>query len=157
MKTNSSEEQVLRPKMIKFIFYQVICLAFLAMGILMIRDGEVMGWFATIFFGLGFLVLLINFIPGASYLKLNKEGFEVCSMFRKHQYKWSEIQSFGVGVISNNKMVMFDFTEEYGKQTNARKVSSFLAGAEGALHDTFGLKAEELAALMNEYKRKSLL
>jgi len=47
---------------------------------------------------------------------------------------------------------MFNFSEEYKKAKKARKISSALSGAEGALHDTFGLKAEELADLMNEYK-----
>jgi len=50
---------------------------------------------------------------------------------------------------------MFNFSEEYKKAKKARKISSAISGAEGGLHDTFGLKAEELAKLMNEYKYAS--
>jgi len=152
MKKYSLEEKKLYPKKWKSILFLLLTLVFVVGGIWMILDGEKMGWFVAIFFGLGGLVFLINLLPQASYLKLNEEGFETCSMFRKHKYNWSDVGGFGVGSISGNKMVMFNFSQEYKKAKNARKLSSALAGAEGALHDTFGLKAEELAGLMNEYK-----
>jgi len=152
MKEYSLEEKTLYPKRWKSILFLLLTLGFTIGGVWMALDGEKMGWFISIFFGLGMLVFLINLSPQASYLKLNKEGFEVCSLFRKHKYHWNEVRDFGVGSISGNKMVMFNFSEEYKKAKKVRKISSTIAGAEGGLHDTFGLKAEELADLMNEYK-----
>jgi len=121
----------------------------------MILEGEGMGWIVTGFFGFGSLIFIVNMLPQASYLKLDGVGFETSSLFRKHKYNWDDISHFGVGKISNNTMVMFNFSSSYQKARNARKIASMISGAEGALHDNFGMKAEELAQLMNEYKRAS--
>lgn len=145
-------EQKLHPKKTKSILFLLLTLVFFVIGIMMIIDGEQKGWFVSITFGIGTLIFIVNLLPQASYLLLDKEGFEMCSMFRKHRYKWNEVAYFTVGSISNNKMVMFDFVPGYTKAKKGRKIASVISGAEAALHDTFGLKAEELAALMNAYK-----
>jgi len=152
MKEFELMKKTLYPNKLKSILFLILTLVFVIIGIYMLTDGEKMGWLVTVFFGLGMIVFIVNLFPQASYLKLDKEGFETCSLFKKHRYSWSEIGHFGVGKISNNKMVMFNFSKEYQRARKIRKVSSIISGAEGALHDNFGLKAEELAELMNAYK-----
>jgi hypothetical protein len=49
-------------------------------------------------------------------------------------------------------MVAFDFSEKYNKEKTGRKTSKSMVGMEASFHDTFGLKAEELAALMTDFK-----
>lgn len=145
----------LYPGKIKSLLLFVVNLLFVAMGIFLINKGERFGWAICIFFGLGTIVSIINLLPQASYLKLDEEGFETCSMFRKNKYNWKDVVGFGVGRISTNKMVVFNFSKEFKGSRKIRKVSSSMTGFEGALHDTFGWKAEELAELMNTYKRES--
>jgi len=146
-------EKTLYPSKLKGILLLLMIALFVAVGIWMINSGESKGWFVAIGFGLGFLILAVNLLPQASYLKLDKEGFEFSSLFRKHKYYWTEVNHFSAGSIANNKMVMFDFSEAYNKAKKSRKVATALSGSEAALHDTFGMKAQDLADLMNEYKQ----
>lgn len=118
----------------------------------MLIDGEKMGWLVAVFYGLAALVLIVNMIPQASYLKLDREGFEFCSLFRKQRYNWNDVNQFWVDKISSNKMVMFDYSKKHQRAKTAREVSSMITDAEAALHDNFGMKAEDLAELMNRYK-----
>lgn len=152
MKEFSFCKRKLHPKKTSSVLSLLVTLLFLVIGVLMILDNEGEGWFVAIVFGFGFLISVVNLLPKASYLLLDEEGFETCSLFRKHKYHWNDVSHFVVGSISHNKMVMFNFSKEYAKGKRSRKMASFISGAEGALHDTFGLKAEELAKLMNRYR-----
>jgi hypothetical protein len=121
---------------------------------------RIMGVVCIIFFGIGVVLGAIQIIvPWCSYLELDDKGFPICSMFRKHFYRWDEISDFGVANIRQNgiavnKMVTFNFSEKFDRLKVVRKVSKSMCGAEGGLQDTFGLKAEELAKLMTEFKSR---
>jgi hypothetical protein len=146
------EERVLRPGRLHWLGIAAIGVCFTAIGFQGIRDGEFMGWFCAGFFGLVTAVAVLQFIPGASYLYLGPDGFAMCSFRRIHTYRWSDVEYFTVGVISSNKMVMFNFSPSYVQHGKMRTVSRALAGHECALPDTYGMKAEELAALLNAYR-----
>jgi hypothetical protein len=149
----------LTPSKKKGILFLMVCLIFVVIGVWMTQSknatDRLMGWIGVILFGAGLLIIEIQiFVPSCSYLELNDKGFTMCSLFRKHFFGWDEISDFGTGVIGHNKMVFFNFSEKYDKSKKLRNANKFICGAEGALHDTFGLKAEELAMLMTEFKNR---
>ncbi len=109
-------------------------------------------WVTIIFFGLCIVVFIIQLLPNSSYLKLTNEGFEVRSLYRSHFTKWTEVSGFGIYYVSFNTMVAFDYTEEHKK---GKKISKILSSYQGALPQTYGMKAIKLAALMNEWKYRS--
>ena len=146
------EYLILVPSKKKVFLVLIGCLVFVGIGLWLLSLGEGPAWICIILFGIGVLFMSLQIIPGCSYLELEKEGFTMCSLFRKHHYTWDEIACFGVTEIGHNKMVGFDFSEKYDRLKKTRKVSQVLAGFEGGLHDTFGLKAEELADLMTAFK-----
>jgi hypothetical protein len=134
----------------------LICLGFAILGWWLVRDGDEMGWLSVIFFGLGSIVMGIQMVPGASWLDLDDAGFTFCSLFRTHRCMWTDIQEFGIITIKRKKMVAFNFPPGFDKSRIGRKVSHTLVGYEGALPDTYGLKAKELAELMMRYKQNKL-
>ena len=73
-------------------------------------------------------------------------------MYKKDSYSWEDIESFTTGTANFKTMVTFNFSEGFQKYKTMRKISAGIGGAEGALPDTYGLKAKDLAYLMNEYK-----
>ena len=75
--------------------------------------------------------MALQIIPGCSYLELEKEGFTMCSLFRKHRYAWDEIACFGVTEIGHNKMVGFDFSEKYDRLKKQEKYHRFLQVLKG--------------------------
>jgi hypothetical protein len=143
---------VLRPKRSQFLVLATICLAFVLIGAWGIARGEQAGWFCCGFFGLGIPVALISMLPNASSLELNSEGFTVRSLFRSGTTRWEDVSDFGVGRIGPNAMVMFNFVDTYRRAGPIRWVNAALTGYEAALPDSYGLRADELADVMNGYR-----
>jgi hypothetical protein len=152
------KSMLLRPSPWKWIGIGLICLVFVVIGFFMARGNEPFwGWANMIFFGLGLLVSIAARLPNASYLKLDSEGFTMCSLYRKHTFRWRDVRDFTVGYVSVNKMVLFDFEPSYKQSAILRSINVDLSGAEAGLPDNYGMKYEELAELMNRYKAASKL
>jgi hypothetical protein len=146
---------VLRASKRKALQFLAISLGFTAMGVLMIRDGAgLKGWFFASFFGLAVVVFLASLWPGASYLKLTPTGVECCSLFRRWFYPWETVSDFGVGHISGYKMVVF--SRHCHSYVRLPAFNRWLWGVTDALPDTYGLKHEELAELLNKWRRRAL-
>lgn len=134
----------------------VISLVFCVIGVWMISKDDWRGWLGLSFFGLCALVsaLMVTF-PQVSSLRLTIDGFYMGSLIRTQFTRWRDVTGFGVASISMNKMVVFNYSASYSGQRFGRKVAADLAGWEGALPDTYGMSADELANLMNSWKRRS--
>lgn len=150
-----NQHKVFRPKQWSNLILLLVCSAFVALGIMALKDKPFLGWLVITFFGLGVIVSLIQFYPNASYIKLNEEGFEVKSLFRAHFTKWSEVKDFRQGYISGNKMIFYNYTDEHKKWNSGKKVSKFLSGNEGAFQSTYNISTDKLMALMVDYKKRS--
>lgn len=144
----------LQPRRLKTIGLLAICIAFVVVGFLMSGKEPVMGYLCVGLFGLGIPVFLAQLLPGRSYLELTKNGFTVASPFRRTTIKWQDVAGFAVATISRNQMVGWRFSKAYAGQATSRKLSGALTGVEGVLPDTYGMKAEELAGLMNGIKNQ---
>ena len=99
---------LLRPKPTKWLVVALGSLAFVLIGIWMVRSRDTFGWLAIVFFGLCLAVSLICLLPKASYLRLTPDGFIVGSLFRAHTIRWEDVTGFGVDRVFINKMVMFN-------------------------------------------------
>jgi hypothetical protein len=51
-------------------------------------------------------------------------------------------------------MVGLRFNERYKGNAVGRKLATYLSGTDGALPDTYGQKAEELASLLNRVRAR---
>jgi len=129
-----------------------VFLGFVVLGVMIARDGDIIGWIGADFFALGIPVTIVGLLPRSSYLKLTGEGFEVCTMFKIKYHRWDDVDEILVGTISHNKMILINYSESYDKYRSDRKFSYNHTGAEDALPDTYGQKAEVLAGLMARYK-----
>ncbi len=149
---------VLRPSKTKTILLILVCVVFAAGAKFMIADGEVAkGWSVVIFFGLGAGVFIIQLLPGASYLEITPAGFVICSLFRKRPLiPWRDVGPFTVAKLPpyGKKMVMFTSPGDAAKALG--KLNRALLGASGGLPDTYGMKAEKLAELMNARRASAI-
>ena len=144
----------LRPSVAKSVFLLLVCLLLVAGGIWMVQTGEHRGYLVAGFFALGIPVAIINFIPGASYLLIEHDGLTVCSLFRKGQILWKDVDEFFVVKLKQtgltvHTMVGLNFSPSYDRTRTARAIVKALAECEGSLPDTYGQKAEELADYLN--------
>jgi len=146
---------LLRPKPGKWLVVALGSLAFVLIGIWMVRSHEMLGWLGIVFFGLCLFVSLICMLPKASYLHLTADGFTVCSLFRASTTRWEDVTGFGVGRVFTNKMVMFNYVKSYQRSPKLRSFNTELTGFEAAIPDSYGLRHEDLADLLNRYKASS--
>ncbi len=148
------EKKIYRPKNPKIILLGLISLILMVGGTFIIQDEALKGWLITSFFGLCLLVFIVQLIPGSTELKLTEEGFEMTSLFRKSITKWTDVKSFKVGYLGQNKTIKFDYVDRYIKHTIGKSIAKQLSGNHGALPTTYGLKATELLKIMNRWKNK---
>ena len=137
----------LRSSRRKSVLGLVVCVLFVAAGVSM--DHSLSIYLSSAFFGLGAIVFAIQLLPNSSYLRLTREGFTMCSLFRCHTIQWRHVSRFGVGHIYLKKVVGWDPAHEISKPG---KVTKALSGFVSALPDTYGLRAEELADLMDRLR-----
>ena len=131
----------------------IVALAFVSAGLWLRPDHALSGYAAIAFFGLCAVVFAINLLPRSSYLQITSEGFEMCSMFRSRFIAWKDVGRFGVTRIGTRKMVGWDPLQPVSKLGKANQT---LCGYAFALPDTYGLKAEELAELLNSVRDRHI-
>ncbi|MCI0352484.1 MAG: hypothetical protein L0Z53_23955 [Acidobacteriales bacterium] len=149
-----TEPITLRPSLRKNLGLLVLCSLFVAGGIWMGKSGEWPGYLIAGFFGLGIPVAILNSLPGASYLIIERDGLTMCNLFRKNRTLWEDVDEFFVVKMKQNgltthTMVGFNYSPSYDRTRTARKVAKFLSQCEGALPDTYGQKPQEFADYLN--------
>jgi hypothetical protein len=120
------------------------------------------------FFGLAVIVALFQLLTRRSYLALTRDGFQMVGIRKSRLIPWSEVDTFTAYTPPTfvftwlprkinemgPKMVLFDYRPEVKSFRRMRAVNQTLTGHDAGLADTYGLKAEELAALMNEWRSR---
>jgi hypothetical protein len=76
----------------------------------------------------------------------------VRNLYRSYFTRWSEVKRFTVRTSGKTKIVQFNYLSGHKKQSKGKFIARLLSGSEGGLPDTYGMKAEQLARLMNEWK-----
>lgn len=125
--------------------------AFVVAGFFVLPTHPVLAEQAIVFFGLGVLVAVIQLLPNSSYLEVDERGFTTCTMFRKGFVSWDDVAEFVPYTVNARarKRVGFRYAASYQAHAASRKFLRALAGVDGALPDTYGRSAEDLAALLN--------
>ena len=150
---------ILYPSKQKNFLMLLVCLAFVLLTLFVNKPSKLFYWIGLIFFGLGVIIFSIQLVfPKTSYLKITEKGIEIRNIFKPSFMSWEIIQDFEVGSIPirfrKKKMIMINFDKTYNKQNFGRELARSMAGFEGALPESYGMKHEELVNLLNSYKNK---
>jgi hypothetical protein len=123
------------------------------------HDGltTVVGWVSVIFFGLSGIVAVAQlFMSG--YLMLTPEGFTVRGLGRQYRTAWSDVAGFSAirptSMYPVSKMIVYNFAPGYSRMPGIRRLGRQISGYEAGLPDTYGMKPDDLAALMNEWRAR---
>ncbi len=146
--------RTLRPSRTRTALMLLGSVAFVAIGVLMVRDHEPLGYLVGGSFALGVPIFALQFHPRAAYLQLTGQGFTFCSLFRAHTVEWKTVAEFGVIGIGAHRMVGWNFVPGHPRTGHARAISRALSSYEAALPDTYGLRPVELADLMNTLRQR---
>lgn len=124
---------------------------FAIIGVLMTSNGDIVGLLCGIFFGLCAVIGAISLMR-AGALELDKDGFAYTPLLGgSRKFRWIEVKDFGVYRVRRAKFVAFN--EENPWHYRLAGVNTALTGRNAALPDTYGLPAEELARLMNSWRK----
>jgi len=121
------------------------------------------GYVTIVFFGLGVVAALIQFVPGSSFLRVNPDGITVRAVWRTKFYRWSDIEKFGVAEMDlsysrgpqRKRMVGFNFSSSapsVAKAQATRRMNRAMCGFEGVLPDNYGWDYAELAEHLNQLR-----
>ncbi len=155
---SDSDPLVLRPGRRKWVLILIACLAFVGCGALIffVAPGGRGGGVVTMaFFGLGAAVSIFQ-LASNSHLKLSRTGFTVAALRRLSTTRWSEVSSFyavDAGPTALNRMVAVNLVREERLDGVPGAVKAAF-GYNRLLPDTYGMKAEKLAALMNDWRSR---
>ena len=153
----SPGELLLRPRARDQVLLLLVCAGFVALTFLpnIRQDEATMKWGARCFFGLGASIFVLQLVPGISHLRLTPEGFEIRNLGRGDFIRWGDVDAFFPTRTGWSRAAGFRFVPEYEGARAGRAFASWLSGgAEGVLPDTYGRKAEDLVALMEEWRRR---
>lgn len=145
---------ILRPKKSSAIWLLLGCSLFVGIGLWIAIQKDWIGYFCAGFFAMGILLAIVQLLPGSTYLEITEDGLSFANMFRVTKIVWSDIDQFFVVTLKPNgmavhKLVGFNFVPSYDRSKIGRRISTVVAGCEGALPNTYGKTAEELAECLN--------
>lgn len=155
----ASSSRVFRPSRTRWAVILSIAIVFTLAGAVLFPREEVLRWFIVLFFGLMVFISALQFVPGANYLELRRDGFTFSSLFRKKSFFWSDVEQFGTYRMANSgsEYVGFNLSQNYRKNlTFGEKISITMVGWEAGLPDTYGMKAQKLAELMEEWRARNI-
>ncbi len=131
-----------------------LALAIAALLLAVFRTGSPLSNGLIGFFGIAALVLFVLCLPQASYLRLTDAGLEFSNRFRKDFVRWSEIAAFRVTDLGGYSIVGWEYVAGHSRSRTRQPVASAITGMDGALPETYGNGAAELASLMNGLRDK---
>jgi hypothetical protein len=149
-------ERTLRPRPTKALILTAVFALPGAIDVLILGPYHLGTQLNTLFWGIPCLICASQLWPSAAYLKLERGGFQVREFFRQWSCAWPDVVTFqSVRTFGASEMVVFKLTPGLGSRVAAPVASRWLNGWDGRLPDTYGLTAQSLASLLNEYRLKS--
>lgn len=100
-------------------------------------------------------IAIVQRIPGCPYLHVDQSGFTISNLFRRNTVPWSAVDQFFVVTIRHTgiwvrQIVGFNFVPSCHQLKKFRQFAKIIGKCEGAIPDTYGKKANELAQFLNE-------
>ena len=105
-------------------------------------------------FGVGTIASGKALLPGASELRLDKDGFAWTVSFRTHRVGWKQAKDFGVWKSRHTKLVTYNGENPASPVMAA--LNTAIADRNASLPDTYGFAAEDLAQLMSQWRALAL-
>jgi hypothetical protein len=143
------------PSRVRWFGILLVSMVLAAGGIHMIADRSYFGWLVAGFFGLCTIVAAAMLLPGAGALKLDRDGFEVTSLYRRHRTRWPDATGFEAVAVPfrAQRMVVYDDVSLAGR--SLAKLSVAIAGHNAGLPDTYGLAVDDLVALLKAWRARA--
>jgi hypothetical protein len=123
-----------------------------ASGITMVVGGAWAGWFLVIVFGPSAVVLAMSLRPEANELVIDRSGFSTRSTFRRTEVPWADVERIGaIDGIRERRVAIRLVPTVAARDPESAALAQAMDGYHRTLPLSYGLDADELAALMRTY------
>jgi hypothetical protein len=151
------ETMTLRPSRVRWLMLFLVAMVLSSAAVWAMADFfPALRWVVGIFFGVAAVIALLNVIGVASKLELKRESFTCTTLFRSFTRKWADCSTFDPVRMGVNRFVGFTSAEDDAAKPKLSANNKHMIGHSGMLPDTYGLTAEELAALMNRFRARAM-
>jgi hypothetical protein len=138
-----------------------ICVILVGFGIWMLRDISLDGrllivvWIGVILFGAGipFFGFLLLRKPG---MQLNADGFTIGHGTASRLTLWQDVSDFEVFVHPRSGFQMVVYDDKNVRDSALKRMNVGIAARNSGLPDRFGLPLQDLAWLMNQWRKRAL-
>jgi hypothetical protein len=131
-----------------------VCVYLIATGRLFGWEDTVMAWAAAAFFGAcAARALILLLVPTAAGLTLDDDGFEITSIIRRVHVPWRHVSGFRAAASGPGKDPRVSYEV---RDTAAPPQSRVAPKITRTLPDNYGLPADDLAWLMDEWRQQAL-
>lgn len=112
----------------------------------------------VLLFGAGIAIAVVQLLPGRASLRIAPEGLQVRGLMRGGSWSWNELEHFrayDADQYGATRMVGFDMRGLTPEGQSAFKtIARGMSGVDGALPDTYGMRADDLATLLEEARER---
>ncbi|MBI1358996.1 MAG: hypothetical protein GC155_01800 [Alphaproteobacteria bacterium] len=113
-------------------------------------------WSVAIFFTVCAFVSVVQMTGRGAGLTLDRNGFVCRSLFSSFRREWVECTGFAALGVGPRKMVGFTTVRDELLHPRLAAAARGMTGTAGALPDTYGLSANDLADLMNRFRDRAV-
>ena len=151
------ETMTLRPSRVRWLLLLIVAVVLSSAAVWAMEDSfPAMRWVVGLFFGVAAVIAVLNVIGVASRLELKRDGFTCVTLFRSFTRAWKDCSTFDPVRVGVNKFVGFTSAEDDAAKPKLAAANKHMIGHSGMLPDTYGLSAEDLAALMNRFRARAM-
>src|SRR6478609_8482100 len=99
-------DTILRPRLGRITLLVFGSALFVAGGVWLLPRNYQVGMMSIVFFGACAAVGVVTLIPGASWLRVGRDGFQSCHLFIPRKLvRWSDIASFGIYTMNRSRFL----------------------------------------------------
>jgi membrane associated rhomboid family serine protease len=151
----AGEPLVLRPSRRRWVGLLACSIALTAVcGWAFVDEPNVAMAVGALLFGAGIVIAVLQLVPGSASLRIAPEGLLARGPIRSGSWSWNEIEHFSaydVDQYGTTQQVGFELRAlTPDRQGVVRTIARGMTGVDAALPDTYGMRAEDLATLLEE-------
>lgn len=148
----------LYPSRSKFFMFFAGSVSFVAIGAVeLVQHGSsAMAWCCVVFFALCAVYFAATLLPGSASLTLDADGFRVKQWYFVRKARWQNVTNIDAGYppASRTKFVWYNDTQWSGWRLAQWETARL--GYNAMLPDTYGIAADDLAALMAQWRNRAM-
>jgi membrane associated rhomboid family serine protease len=155
----AGEPLVLRPSRRRWVGLLAVSVAATAVcGWALVDEPSVVMVVGVLLFGAGIIVAALQLVPGSASLRIAREGLLARAPMRSGKWSWNEVEHFRAyeaDQYGTTKLVGFDLRDlTPDRQGVWKTIGRGVSGVDAALPDTYGMRAQDLATLLEEARER---